>query len=264
MDIALTQIETIFDRVVLGVERIAVCLEQLLQRPSDGRDGGGAGVDARILAQLFRDPNLPGLLASVARLAQRLRRLGCDVPVVPQRIVEGGPPIPHELWPFAESPPRWLPPPWLRGFLDPTTPALCRDVMAELLAARSESTPCWDVGTPTPRVQRARAAALLRTAATAWRVDGDASGAAWWTKSWHPARSPRQESPPNVFDWFVRTLHRELHEGPSGSRLPSVSDKEPILDEEPKRDAARSPRRRLARMPEKTGAGGRDRKRRSR
>jgi hypothetical protein len=226
----LTRIEMRLDRVVLGVERIAGCLEQLLPRPSDGRDGSMAGVDAHILARLFHDPDLPRLLASVATLARRLREMGCDVPVVQPRNVGQ---IPREIWPFAREPPRWLPPRWLRGFLDPTTPALCRQVIAALLAARSEATPCWDAGEPKPRVQAARAAALLRTAAKACLVDREASGAAWWTVGWQPSTSPRARPLSDVFDWFVRALRGQLHEGPWRANVEPRSEEQPPVEEQP-------------------------------
>jgi hypothetical protein len=145
------------------------------------------------------------------------------------------------------------------------TPAVLRQVIAALIAARPEATPCWDAGTPTLRVQRARAAALLRVASKASVVERESSDAeTWWMADWQPPASPCDRTAVEVYDWFVRDLRRELHEGPSRSAVQPVSDTKPIPDEKP--DAARVPRKRLAKMPEKAATRGRglDRKRRRR
>ena len=215
-------------------------------------NGVPVAVDGRVLARLFRDPKLHLLLAYPRMLVATLRDEGHDVGVAPRPYaVDLG--ISCDLWPADGSAPAWLP-----AFLDPETPTVLRPIIAHLLAARPEATPCWNVSEPTPREQRARAAALLRVAARANDAerDGSPTETAWWSATWRPPATAHEGE--DVYPWFLRTLRRELREGPA--RSPVV----PLLaaqDAAPPAEAV-VPRQRLPKMPASRRASNRHRGRR--
>jgi hypothetical protein len=214
------------------------------RRTANVGNGGAteAPVAPRVLARLFRDPELHLLLAHPRQLAYRLREEGCELPDPVPALVRVDLGISRELWPTEGSPPPWLP-----GFLDPNTHGVVRQVIAELVAARPEPTPCWGGGDPRVRVQRARASALLRVAAQAMACEGDPSQArAWWTAGW---QEPAARDRANVYDWFRCAVRRELHEGPSRSQAKLPASEDQLVAQESVAQAPRrqSPRRRVGR-----------------
>jgi hypothetical protein len=209
--------------------------------------GKAAGTEApvapRVLARLFRDPDLHLLLAHPRSLAYRLREEGCELPAPVPALVRVDPGISRELWPTDGALPPWLP-----GFLDTNTHAVVRQVIAHLVAARPEPTPCWAGGVPTPRIQSARASALLRVAAQLMVGEEDSSQTpAWWTVGWQAPAAPHERA--DLYDRFMRAVRRELHEGPSRSQAkpPAPVEPEEQLEDRPvaQEQAKRQARRRL-------------------
>lgn len=215
------------------------------RRAANVGNGGGTDVPVapRVLARLLRDPKLHLLLAHPRSLAYRLREEGCELPDPVPALVRVDLGISRELWPTDGSPPPWLP-----GFLDPNTHGVVRRIIAELVAARPEPTPCWRDGEPSIRVQRARASALLRVAAQAMAGEGNPSQAqAWWTAGWQEPAAPRD--PVDVYDRFTCAVRRELHEGPSRSQATSPASEDQLVAQESVAPEPRkkSPRRRVER-----------------
>jgi hypothetical protein len=158
-------------------------------------------------AALFNNLELLPLLANPPRLALEMGRWGYDVPPLPlenrtdlKQLLAST----RELW-SEEWLGRWLP-----GFLDPKTPPLVQQLIAELVAARSDETPCWGAGVPTWLRQRARARALLRAVADANVPDTRAPEPAWWKPGWSPPRGPRHRPWAEVLVWFVHHVRRTL------------------------------------------------------
>src|SRR5262245_4134268 len=174
----------------------------------DGGENGPPLLNARMCAALLNSPELLPLLANPPRLALVMRRWGYDVPRLPMRntiYLNQLLARTRDLWSD-----EWLQH-WLPRLLDPETPPLVQQLMAELVAARSDETLCWGAGVPTRRQQRARARALLRAAAAANVSDTRAPEAqAWWNPGWHPPRGLRHRPWPELLDWFVRHVRRTL------------------------------------------------------
>jgi hypothetical protein len=220
------------------------------------RDDRTPTVGAPLLARLFHDPRLHLLLAYPWNLALRLREEGYDVPPAGGLVVVDTT-ITSELWPTDGSTPPWLP-----GFLHPETPEIVASVIAELVAARPEPTPCWNGGVPRPREQRARAAALRRVRARALAANSEddaTEAAAWWSAAWRAPVFVYERA--DVYPWFLQSLRRELREGPARSpalpsptqdeTAPPVGPLEAVQDEAPAAGSLKTPRQRLPRMPAK-------------
>jgi hypothetical protein len=176
-------------------------------KAGDGWDCNPPPLDGRMCGALFRDSRLPLplLLASPPILATALQEAGYYVPRLPMLRADQMLPNRDELWPAQRIPA------WLGLLLDPTTLPLIRQLIAELVAAQSDPTPCWGAGVPTLRQHCARMRALLRAAAQANVLDARAAQPqAWWKPGWRSPSCPREWHPVELYDWFVRHVRRTL------------------------------------------------------